>query len=91
MNINKVNNDLIMMKSDLSIKKANLIEKLHRDVDRLIDEEIENYDYKRFDSNVGIVAFLRGLYYLSFAKFTDPVVYKMAHRVACKLRAKQLK
>lgn len=68
-------------------QKEQLKRTINEAIDQLLEDEIEYYHLKQASEPRGfqIMSYIRGLYYLTFARFTNPVAYRMAWQVINKL------
>src|SRR6476620_6748047 len=76
-------------RDELLRKKHELKTVINESLDELLDNELERFHRQCEDSErrsgLTIFSFIRGVYYLTLAKFTNPVAYRMAWRVMGKL------
>lgn len=60
-------------------------------VDEVLENEIEQYCARRPRQGYGFsfASYIRGLYYLTFARFTNPLAYRMAWEVLRKMQERE--
>lgn len=54
--------------------------------EEIVDSQFEAFNEGRIKPSLTVISFLKGLYYLTFAKFTNPHAHAMAWTVIEKLR-----
>lgn len=80
---------------ELDQKKHQVKTNVDTAIDALLDDEIDHYDHckeaarQRNESTFAPISWLRGFYYLTLAKFTNPVAYRMAWRLIEKIDYKK--
>lgn len=75
------------MSEDAELQCAKLRFKKHfeKNVDRVLDDELKHYKDGSRKASFTIMNFVRGLYYLTIAKFTNPIAYQIAWKMVEKL------
>ncbi len=69
--------------------KTEMKKDLNKAIDALLDEEL--HFYKRTHASPNFMSYVRGIYYLTIAKFLNPTAYNMAWRLIEKMREDQKK
>lgn len=68
--------------------KIEVAGKINDAFDILLDNEVSLY-FSKGNPSFSIVNWLTGMYFLTIAKFTNPLAYKMAWRLVHKLKTKE--
>jgi len=61
---------------------------LQSNIDRLVDKELQHIHDGTAKPQNSLLNFIRGLYYLTIAKFTNPIAYQIAWQTMAKLNEK---
>lgn len=70
------------------LHKKKLVESFQLALDEVVDEELHFYLLQKKSNGMG--SYVRGIYYLTLAKFLNPTAYHMAWRVIDKLEDKKV-
>lgn len=92
-NLDRYATHLATQQQELVQKKEQIKLNVDTVIDALLDDEIDHYDHTtkhaRNQSLFAPMSWLRGFYYLTIAKFTNPVAYRMAWRLIDKIDNKK--
>lgn len=86
---------LAHQQTELTEKKEQVKRNVDLAIDALLDDEIDHYTQlkqgqrQRNESSFSPLSWIRGFYYLTIAKFTNPVAYRMAWRLIEKIDHKK--
>lgn len=62
-------------------EKRNFLDTLMENIEKVIDREMEKFDNgQTLPNEPSVVSFVRGVYFLTLAKFTNPIAHQMAWR-----------
>ena len=84
-NKDHVMTDLIDESISLKTHKIEVKMKINDVVDHMLEEEVELYPI-RYDDKFSLGCWISGVYYLTIARITNPLAYKMAWRLVEKLK-----
>ncbi len=76
---------------DVEHQRKQLKNKINEAIDELLDDEISQY-FDRQDkkqSGLSFMSYIRGIYYLTLARFFNPLAYRMAWQVVNKLNSNE--
>lgn len=82
---------LEMTASDVETYKQRMKQEFNEAIDDILETEIQNCvcaQQQQRSSGFGFSSYIRGLYYLTFAKYFNPLAYRMAWEVLKKLQEK---
>jgi hypothetical protein len=71
--------------AEFECAKHRFKKQLEKNIDRVLDEELKDFKDGTRKPTYSIMNFVRGLYYLTIAKFTNPVSYEIAWKMVDKL------
>jgi len=69
--------------------KINVAIKLNDTFDKLLDNEVALFSKSKTTPAKHISSFFTGIYFLTVAKFTNPLAYKIAWRLVDKLKTEE--
>jgi hypothetical protein len=59
-------------------------------IDEILESEMSAYNEQRESKRFNLSSYIRGIYYLTFAKYFNPLAYKMAWRVMKKCQEREV-
>lgn len=80
---------LEMAAQDVETYKERMKQEFNRAVDDVLETEIQNCSSCDRPRGFAFASYVRGLYYLTFAKYFNPLAYRMAWQVLKKLQERE--
>lgn len=83
--VHRVCNELEDQSDQLEKQRAELKRAFNEQINRLLDDEVAKFRADQPKSAFGLFSYVRGIYYLSMARFTNPIAHRMAWQIVDKL------
>lgn len=88
---NNISTDkLSMTKVSLDQYKNQMKNEFNTAIDEILESEMSAYNDQRQSKRFNLSSYIRGIYYLTFAKYFNPLAYKMAWRVMKKCQEREI-